>query len=124
MHLVLVMALIMAGLPAHAGSHAAAISQAGTDTRVVTPDGPDGSDCPFHGDSKSQPDAASDPSPDEPSRENCCGSDCRCSCAGLTLMLIPSLTPLVVISPEIRSVRLTLSRPSHRASAPLRPPQV
>ncbi|NBD94968.1 MAG: hypothetical protein GVY11_00625 [Gammaproteobacteria bacterium] len=123
LHLLLVASLIVAGLPAHALVDAASPATAAAFLDDADRDAPDDGGCPFHAESASGPDADPVPAPSESSADDCCGPDCRCACAGLTLVLLPSTIPFATSPPTRHLSRSALNLPSTPSRAPLRPPQ-
>jgi len=124
LHLLLTIALVVAGMPAHAGGHAMPASPTDAESGLLDQNETAENDCPLHASSSGPSDIGTDKPSDNSPSEDCCGPDCRCSCAGLTLVPVRSLTAPVVTAPAATAARLATNRPSHLTSAPLRPPQV
>jgi hypothetical protein len=123
LHLTLIAALLVSGLPAHALVDAT--PAAAPDLALDEGDSqePEDGGCPHHAQATADPGADAVPEPVDPTTEDCCGPDCRCACAGLTLVLLPSTVPLATTPPTRHGSRSSLILPSMPGSALLRPPQ-
>lgn len=117
-YLLLAVSLVMAGVPVHAlmdNSQSEAQPTLSLDAESDTVESSGISGCPYH---HSDEAAAA-----EILIDDCCGPDCRCSCAGLTLMPVPQFDSPLSATPESRHAGEQQSLPS-LVSTPLpRPPQ-
>ena len=84
LHVTLALALLLAGFPVHALSNGPIDPVASAEQSVE----PTSGGCPLHA-------AKQGPAPTQletfDDSSQCCGSECRCSCAGLTVMALVNL---------------------------------
>lgn len=110
-YLLLATTLAVIGLPGHA---AGASAEVGTDVTLTAAD----LDCPFH--TASAADSATSPAE---MTHDCCGPDCRCACASLSMLVVQRvqspLNPLAANLPHSASSLLA----ALYGSRLLRPPQ-
>jgi hypothetical protein len=85
LHVILALALLLAGFPVHALANGPIDPVVAAEQSVE----PTSGGCPLHAAKQSKTPAPVETA-DDPFQ--CCGSDCRCSCAGLTVMALVSLT--------------------------------
>lgn len=117
------LALLLTGLPVHGqssaeasadGSHSAAGEAATDSTRPG---------CPFHDSEPAVEHAAATVDKGSGMDFPCCGTDCRCQCAGLTLMVALSPTSSVGQDRPYRLPHSAILPANFHLDTPLRPPQ-
>jgi len=123
LHLLLVTALLVAALPAHGLINVTPSAAPASALDGGNGNPPVDGGCTHHAKAATEPHADSQPDIVDHSAEDCCGPDCRCACAGLTLVLLPSMTPLAASPSTRHGSRAPMILPSRAGSELLRPPQ-
>jgi hypothetical protein len=120
LHAVLSIALVSAGFPVHALTNAAGAENTpnvSIEEQIVA----SRTDCPNHGAESDK--LISEEAATDPGVHDCCGPDCRCSCAGLTLFTLQQIEaappPVLTENIPVQIRRL----PSFVGGGLLRPPQ-
>ena len=120
---VLALALLLTGIPLHGQMEPAELegSEIAQPTESITSS--DKPRCPSHESTSTVASPNQDPSSD-PEEVGCCGPDCRCQCAGLTLMAALASSALVGQARPAQLPYSIILPASFHLDTPLRPPQV
>ncbi len=125
-YLLLALSLLMAGVPVHAmAGHDEPDRQAQIEVDQDTDSAHSGKGgCPHHASDDSAPVVEDQALQSDLLAEECCGPDCRCSCAGLTLIPIPRFATLQSPGPATNRPAEINHLPSLTPAPLLRPPQI
>lgn len=120
--LLISLALLLSGLPVHAQAKAAEAVESGqAGTSQTVPGEHNG--CPFHAAQQAATETAADESAID-IEPPCCGPDCHCQCAGLTLMIAQLFGPTETAPRPARLPQSVALPATFFVESPLRPPQV
>jgi hypothetical protein len=126
-YLILAISLLMAGVPVyammdHSDTDRQTLVEFKSETDSSSKSGEGG--CPHHAIKAATPDAQDQIPLSDSIAEECCGPDCRCSCAGLSLIPIPRFKAPQVPNPESSWPAQVNHLPSLAPAPLLRPPQI
>ncbi len=126
-YLLLAVSLLVAGVPVHAmmdheDPDRLALIDTDLDTDFPPESGTGG--CPHHAPDTATADSEESVHLSETLAEECCGPDCRCSCAGLSLILMPRFAAPQAPKPKSSRPATIKHLPSLAPAPLLRPPQI